>query len=231
MLKASRYVAFAVLLLVNGTHGIVLFVTGSAVRIGMSHSLGRPNPQGAESAGDMDRLERDRLVGCLERDGVDMFDFDEMMSSSVNILLGIASFLLLQLASIPFLFPYTFFLIISSFNLSGSSVGSGNAFVWLGLYALILLASKHLFYRLGIGDMFRKLEQSCRTQPRCTLARAMVVLSSLFYAGVLSLSPVPAVWQWSLIVTHSARALKLLVSVRDQSEGMVAAADVSRDIP
>lgn len=68
-------------MLTDGAFGIALFVTGSAVRTGLAHCRsGGPNPQGttaAPGAGDMDRLERDRLAESLERDGVNLFDFHE----------------------------------------------------------------------------------------------------------------------------------------------------------
>lgn len=222
--EALLFVLFTALLLTDGVFGIVLFVTGCAVRTGVAHSVGRLNPSGGASPGDADRLERDRLAESLELDGVNLFDFHEVVTTSVSILSGFLAWLLFQLVSLAFSLPFAFLLVMSSIG------ASENLPVWLVFTALQLVASVRLFYALSVGDKFRKLEQSCRTQPSCKLVRAVLVLSSIAYAVVVCVSPAPPVWQWSLIVTHAARALKLLVSLRDQSEGVgAAAAHVPRD--
>lgn len=229
VLKAFLYAAFVPLLLVNGVFGIVLFTTGCATRTGVAHSLGRSNPQGAPSPGDADRVERDRLAESLERDGVDLFDFDEFATTSMSILLGISSLFLSQLVEVVFIYPYAIYVVLSTFSF-GNSGGSGNVAIWLVLIVLALLTFRRLFYRFRFVEKFRKLEQSCRTQPSCNLVRTVLILSSIAYGIVLYHSPAPSVLRWSLIVTHAVRALKLVISLRDQREGMEAATDVSRDI-
>lgn len=243
--EASLLILVVALMLTDGACGIVLFTTGCAVRTGLNHSFGRPSSSSPQAAaissgplprGDMDRLERDRLTESLELDGVNLFDFREVVTTSVSVLLGVSSCLLLQLVSVVISLPFSLFFM---YSISSSSDNNGardgedgddaeSVFVWLVFVAVGLAVFTRLFHKLGVGGKFRNLEQACRTQPSCRRVRGVLVLSSAAYAVVLCLSPVPPVWLWSLVVTHAARALKLFVSLRDQSEAMGAAAD---DVP
>ena len=227
--EAVFFVLVMALMLTDGSFGIALFVTGSAVKTGVAHSLavGGSSPQGAGNpAGDIDRLERDRLAESLERDGVNVFDFREIVTTSVRVLSGTSGFLLLQVVSMALSLPFGFCLVFFSSNADSETEHVG---VWLVFVALELFAFTRLFYRFRVGEKFRNLEQECRTQPTCTRVRVVLVLSSVAYAVVVYFSPAPSECQWSLIAMHTARALKLLVSLRDQSEAMGAAADVPRD--
>lgn len=216
----------------NTARGAVILTSVFAAKVGLDHSLGRSNPQGMASAGGIERVARDRLYESLERDGVDLVDFHEIVTTSVVILLFTSWLLLWSLLwrLVTFVCRYVFFGFFSATFSFGPSGGSGSVAVWLVSFILVQLAFNRLLERFGFFEKkFRKLDQACRSQPSCKLVRAALVLSSTGYGVVLHLSPAPSVLQWSLIVTHTARALKLLVSLRDQSEGIGAAPD-PRDI-
>eukprot|EP00752_Nemacystus_decipiens_P008687 g7754.t1 len=223
------FVLVMALMLTDGAFGVALFVTGSAVKTGVAHSLGRSNPPTGTAgggAGDIDRLERDRLEESLERDGVNVFDFREIVTTSVSVLWGISAFLLLQLVSLVLSLPFSFCLVFFSSTADSETEHVG---VWLVFVALELLAFTRLLHRFRFGEKFRSLEQECRTQPSCSRVRVVLVASSIAYALVLYFSPAPPEWQWSLIAVHTVRASKLLVSLRDQSGAMGAATDDPRD--
>ncbi|CAM9670838.1 unnamed protein product [Scytosiphon promiscuus] len=72
-----------------------------------------------------------------------------------------------------------------------------------------------------------KLQDISGTRPSYMVVRFFLLLSGLAYAGSLCFSPGPYLWKGGLIVTHNARLLNLLVSLRGRNEGRVDAAAAS----
>jgi len=68
--------------------------------------------------------------------------------------------------------------------------------------------------------MFWKLGEMCRSQPRCKPVRALVLVTGMMYPVLLWLfGRLPSVWRWSLIMTHTIRALNVLSSIRREMKG------------
>lgn len=213
----------------------VVLCIGCAVWTGVSHSLCAPKVQGAvnsivsTNASEIDRLGPVAWADSLSLDGVDLFSYHDVLSLSLNVLKVVSAWLLLQVLSLGLTLCVVVYLLLA-FSLASDAYWLLAVFVplWLATYA-------RLMYKHGVVGRTWKLGEACRTQPFHSHVRPMLLVSSLVYAVLLYLSPVPAAWYWSLIATHTARAVLVLVSLRWQSErageGGVVAEDLLYDVP
>lgn len=213
----------------------VVLCIGCAVWTGVSHSLLAPRVQVAvnnivsANAIEINRLGPVAWADTLSLDGVDLFSYHDVLSLSLNVLKVVSAWLLLQVLSLGLTLCVVVYLLLA-FTFAVDAYWLLAVFVplWLGTYA-------RLMYKYGIVGRTWKLGEACRTQPFHPHVRPMLLVSSLVYAVLLYLSPVPAAWYWSLIATHTARALLILISLRWQSEraaeGGVVAGDLLYDVP
>ena len=201
----------------------VLIFTGIAVWTGISHTFCVSKQQGPGNSIETGYLERARDAESLVLHGVDMFDYREVVGFSLSVSKAFSAWVFYQLFSFVFTIAWIFFEIVT-FNFSSKGYASNLALVYT-LYLLWLAGCARVLLRnFGLVRRFRKLEQACRTQPRSTAVQALLVVSSVSYAYALYLFPaVPSVWRWSLAVTHVARSLKLLFSLRGRGEVAVEA--------
>lgn len=81
------------------------------------------------------------------------------------------------------------------------------------LLALLSICLRKLH---GLACKLWKWRQACCTHPRCRLTGALLFVASVVYAVLVYLSPVPSIWRWILIATHTPRALKVIVPVIGQ---------------
>lgn len=196
----------------------VVLCIGCAVWTAVSHSICAPRAQGAvnsivsTNASEIDRLGPVAWADSLSLDGVDLFSYHDVLSLSLNVLKVVSAWLLLQVLSLGLTLCVVVYLLLA-FSLASDAYWLLAVFVplWLGTYARVM-------YKYGVVGRTWKLGEACRTQPFHPHVQPMLLVSSLVYAVLLYLSPVPPAWYWSLIATHTARALTVLVSLRWQNE-------------
>ena len=195
----------------------LLIFTGCAAWTGISHTFCAWERHGASIPNDEEsrRLERARLSGSIDLDGVDLFDYRETVGFSLNACKGFSIWAFYQLFSFVFTCAWIFLLVV---NFSFSSyvrltVGLALMFsLWLSGCTCLLL------FKFGITRRFEKLRQVCRTQPRSYAVKGLLVESGVWFATVMYVSPAPSVWRWGLALTHIARSLRLLSSLRGRGE-------------
>eukprot|EP00903_Cladosiphon_okamuranus_P010708 g10120.t1 len=214
---------------------LVVLCIGCGVWTGVSHSLCATRVQGAvnsivsANASEIDRLGPVAWAGSLILDGVDLFSYHDVLSLSLNVLKVVSAWLLLQVLSLGLTLCVVVYLLLA-FTLACDPYWLLAVLVplWLAAYARVV-------YKYGIVGRTWKLGEMCRTQPFHSHVRPVLLVSSLVYAVILYLSPVPAAWYWSLIATHTARALLVLISLRRHSErageGGLVAGDMMYDVP
>lgn len=213
----------------------VVLCIGCAVWTGVSHSIFAPRVQVAvndivsTNASEIERLGPVAWADPLSLDGVDLFSYHDVLSLSLNVLKVVSAWLLLQVLSLGLTVCVVIYLLLA-FSLASDAYWLLAVFVplWLLTYVRVM-------YKCGVVGRTWKLGEACRTQPFHSHVRPMLLISSLVYAVLLYLSPVPAGWYWSLIATHTARALLVLISLRWPSEhageGSVVAGDLLYDVP
>ncbi|CAM9368768.1 unnamed protein product [Ectocarpus sp. 8 AP-2014] len=87
-------------------------------------------------------------------------------------------------------------------------------------YSGVVVLFYHPFTRKAtLGTIF-KWHHICTNQPRCRHVRVFLLATGTIYMVLLHVSDVPSKWTWSLIMTHSARLLSLLVALRGDNEGV-----------
>eukprot|EP00752_Nemacystus_decipiens_P010687 g9518.t1 len=213
----------------------VVLCIGCAVWTGVSHSVCAPRVQEAvDSIVSTNAIEIDRLgpvawEDSLSLDEVDLFSYHDVLSLSLNVLKVVSAWLLLQALSLGLTLCVVAYLLLA-FTFASDAYWLLAVFVplWLATYVRVM-------YKYGIVGRTWKLGEACRTQPFHVHVRAILLVSSLVYAVLLYLSPVPAAWYWSLIATHTARAVLVLISLRWQSDGVgeggVVSGDLLYDVP
>lgn len=199
----------------------VLIFTGCAVWTGISHTFGVWKRKGASTPNEASLLQREQPSGFVDLDGVDLFDYREVVEFSLNTCGGFSIWVLYQLASFLFACAWFFWLAVSfSFSSRGPYLSAGLALT----FALWLSGCTYLLLRnFGLLRRFSNLREACRTQPRSYAVKGLLLEFGMWYATVLYFSPAPPVWRWSLIVTHIARSLKLLYSLRNRGEAALGA--------
>lgn len=208
----------------------VLIFTGCAIWTGISHTFfctwkrrGESTPTNDE----VSRLERERLSESVDLDGVDLFDYREIVGFSLDACKGFSMWVFYQLFSFLFTCAWIMLLVVNFSFGSRVELTAGLALafaLWLSGCTCVLLR------KFGFISRFRKLGQACRTQPRSYAVKGLLMESGVWYAAVLYVSPAPAVWRWSLAVTHIARSLKLLHSLRGRGEVALGAGGEVEDV-
>lgn len=208
----------------------VVICIGCAVWTGVSHLACAPRVQGAvnsivsANAIEIDRLGPVAWADSLSLDDVDLFSYHDIVSLSLNVLKVVSAWLLLQVLSLGLTLCVVVYLLLA-FSLASDAYWLLAVFVplWLGTYARVM-------YKYGVVGRTWKLGEACRTQPFHSYVRPLLFVSSLVYAVLLYLSPVPTAWYWVLIATHTARALRVLISLRWQSERVTEGGVVAEDL-
>lgn len=151
---------------------------------------------------------RDDSNASTDLAGVDIFEYSDMVTLSLAPLSYSGQLLLFLLWCVATYLPI-----------------AGGA--WPRWCAVVVLAAWCICSSYAVRTLLPprpRLRKLFVTQPRCRRARFLLLLSGAFYAGSLLSSPLPSVWTWILIATHTKRLLNVLVALRGQNEGWAEAA-------
>lgn len=199
----------------------VVVCIGCAVWTGVSHSLCTARVRRAvdtivaTNASEISRVGPGDWADSLSLDRVDVFEYHDVITLSLYVLKVVSVWLLWQTLSLGVTLCVVIYLLLA-FSIQTDVLWVLGIFValWLGCYF-------RLMYTCRIVGRIWNLGEACRTRPFYRRVQPMLFVANLMYAVLLYLSPVPAVWYWCLIAMHTARALKVLASLRsNQSEGV-----------
>jgi len=199
--------------------------TGCAVWIGVSHlfctsmvqaAVGSIEAANARGAGG---LQCDDPAAFLGLDGVDPFEYLDMTSISSNMLkltivwmlsqvIIVASALVAFLVDVGTCQEWAFFSCNSYSKLQ----------VPLALFcpALFLGCVARVLWKFGIVGKIRTLGNLCQTEPFSAIygtAWIVILAGGLVFDAFMLFSPAPWMWRSGAILTHTARALKVLYSL------------------
>lgn len=178
-------------------------------------SKGAVNKIVSVNAGEMNRLGRGRWADCLGVDGVDLFEYHDVITVALHISRVISVWIMFVCFALLLSFGVMLSLMLSYHFPLGPTLWS--------ILAAYLWASIVTFFLCGATGRIWKSAEACRTQPFHFHARALLLVPTIVYAVLIYLLPVSCVWRWALIVTHTTRALKVLASLRGQNEPVVEA--------
>lgn len=161
------------------------------------------------------RLGRSGRADSPGLDGVNLFEYHDVVMIGLNVT-AMVSFCLLCVfwwwgTCVCFLIS----MVLVPFNIfSGTSpmfwCVFGVLFVfWVGCYLMLICRS-------GLVGRFTTVGEACRTRPSYAQAQPLVLVSSALYAAFLCIPPIPWLCRWSLITTHTARAIKVWKSLDGQ---------------
>ena len=145
-------------------------------------------------------------------DDVNLFEYHDIVTIGLDVT---AVFYLLFLCLLWWLgvcFWFGLCWVLLPFNLfSGPNttfwgVGGVGFIIWLGCYPWLI-------YKGGVVGKFRKFREACRTRPSYARVQTLILLSSILCAVVFNVPLVPSLWRWSLIATHTTRAIKVYASL------------------
>jgi len=202
----------------------VVTCIGCAVWTGASHSLWTSRVRRAvdtivsTNASEIGRVGPGSWADSLSLDRVDVFEYHDVITLSLYVLKVVSVWLLLQTLSLGVTLCVVIYLLLA-FSIQTDVLWVLGIFValWLGCFF-------RLMYTCGVAERIWNLGEACRTRPFYARVRPVLLVANLLYAVLLYLSPVPSAWYWSLIAMHTARAVKVLASLRVRNEG---AADIS----
>lgn len=163
---------------------------------------------------EINRLGRSGRADSRGLDGVNLFEYHDIVTIGLDVT---AVFFLLFLCLLWWLGVCFWFglclVLVPGFNIPYGGVSTmflgvfGVGFIiWLGCY-------RWLIYKGGVVGKFRKFREACRTRPSYARVRTLILLSSLLCAVVFNAPLVPSMWRWSLIATHTTRAIKVYASL------------------
>lgn len=164
------------------------------------------------------RLGRGRWADFLGVDGVDLFEFHEVVTVASRFSRVVSVWILLVCSTLLLSFGVVLFLMLSYHFPLGPTL-------WSAIAAYLLAASVTLLMGGAAGRIWRSAG-ACRTQPFHPRTRALVLVATMVYIVLLHFCPAPSTWGWSLAVIHTTRALKVLASLRGQDNGVVDTAGV-----
>lgn len=197
----------------------VLLCIGCTIFTGVSHlvcsvrSQGAVNSTASANACEMKRLGRGKWANYLGDDGVDLHEYHDVITVASHTSKVVSLWILFVFSALLLSFGVVLFLLLSY----GFPLGPT---LWSTI-AAYLLVSFVVFFLRGVTGRIWKSAGACRTQPFHPHTRALLLVSTMIYAVLLYLSPAPSTLRWSVSVTHSTRALKVLASLRGQDEGGV----------
>lgn len=201
----------------------MLFCTGCVVWTGISHYVGTARVEGAVGqirAATMSETSRVRCVGPAgplhNLDGVDMFEYHDITTMSLKVLKGVSVWLLFEVLSTPLVWLRFLVLVRTCRSWSwGMCESFPEGYLPLMCVTIILCFGCYarLLSNFGVFGQIRTLGEPCRTQVFYFRVQTWLSAGSIAYAALVYLSPVPSMWRWSLIVTHTARAFKVLDSL------------------
>lgn len=193
---------------------VAVLCSGCAVWPGICHCLCASrvhravNKIKSTNARGFDRLEDGSPEGDLDLDGLDLYEYHDVVTITLNNSRVFFGWLLLLCFGIGWLFC-----IVASFMLALPDPRSDPnelavvifvlSFSWLGWLTWLM-------HKYGVVGKIRKFGQAYRTQPFHVDVPALLLVSSAVYALFLCSSPAPSMWKWSLIATHTARVSKVL---------------------
>ena len=198
----------------------VLLCIGCTLCTGVSHLVCPASSRAAVTniesvnAHEMKRLGRGKWADSLGVDGLDLFEYHEVITAASYISKVISVWILVVCFVLLLFFGAVLVLMLSFHFPLGPTLCKA--------IAAYLLASFFTFFLCSVAGRVWKSAGTCRTQPFHSHARAWLLVPTSVYAVLLLyLSLAPSTWRWSLIVTHTTRALKVLASLRGQEEVLV----------
>ncbi len=162
-------------------------------------------------------LRRDGPSESLGLHGVDLFEYHDIASMSLNMLQMVFMWVLSKVV-FSALAIILIILAVTSCEFALGSVKCSAFFVPAVLFcsALFLGCVALLLYSCGVIGKIRNLGELFQTEPfsatSCNVWTRILV-GGLVYDGVLLFSPAASVWRWGAILTHTARTLKVLYSL------------------
>lgn len=197
----------------------VVICIGCAVWTGASHSLWTSRVRRAVetivsiNASEIGRVGPGSWADSLSLDRVDVFEYHDVITLSLYVLKVVSVWLLLQTLSLGVTLCAVVYLLLA-FSIQRDVLWVLGIFValWLGCFF-------RLMYTCGVAGRICTLAEACRTRPFYARVRPVLLVANLLYAVLLYLSPVPASWYWCLIAMHTARAVKVLASLRTRNDG------------
>lgn len=163
-------------------------------------------------------LRRGRSAESLDLDGVDLFEYHDVTTMAVSDLTGvIAGVLLWVVLSPPMVLLYYVVVMMICTDwawFTCQSFSTNSLLLPMCVFFLLCLGCcSRVLYTTGVADQIIKLGEPCRTHPFSRHARAVVFAGSVLYAALVYLCPVPPMWRWGVIVTHTTRTLKVVYSL------------------
>ncbi len=203
-----------------------LAVAGYAVWTGVSCYLCASRVQAtvtdikAVNARESSSLRHDGLASYLDIGGVDLFEYHDIASMSSN-MLRMAFVWLLFLG--PVCIPLVIILIlVTSLTCQQWSWLSCTSYSMLFPPLMFLVSAVYLgyftrfLYTSGVINTIWDLGKPCQNQPfsfkYCT-AWTLISAGSIVYVAFTFTSSAPSVWRSGVILTHTARALRVLYSL------------------
>lgn len=178
---------------------------------------------------EINRLGHNGQAGSPDLRGVNLFEYHDVVTIGLNVTVVVSISLLCFFFWVVVCVLFALCMLLVPWNIFHSPPPEfWFAFcalfvVWLGCYS-------RLIYKWGIVGTFRNFREACCTRPSCGNVKALLLGSSLLYAVLLNLSPLPALWCWSLITTHTARAITVYVLLKDQFGVEAAHGELSGDM-
>lgn len=148
-------------------------------------------------------------------DGVNLFEYHDVVTIGLNVMAVVSVCLLCLFWSLGVCFFFVLTMMLVPFSFFS---GAGQTFLRVFIVFFIIWCWCYLWliYKLGLVGRFRNLRETCRSRPFSAHVQTLVLVSSALYAAFLCLPPIPWVWRWSLITTHTARAIKVWKSLGGQ---------------
>lgn len=206
----------------------VVLCTGCVVWTWLSHSICMFKAQGAVNKiksiheGEIDRLGCSRRAGSRGLDGIDLFEYHDVITISLNVSKVISLWLLFVFFWLGVLLLLVICLVLFPFNVF-SGVGSDFACTLSVSLCLWFVCYTRLIFSRGVIGRIVTFGEAFRFQPFHVDVRALLLVSSMVYSLLLFFSPVPPMWRWSLITMRTIRTLKVWASLRGQNEGVMEA--------
>ena len=161
------------------------------------------------------QLGRGGRADCPGLAGVNLFEYHDVVAIGLNVTAVVSLSLLCVCRWLGVCFFCGLALVLVPFNIF-SGVPSMFWGVFGALFVLWCGCYLWLIYRSAVFSRFRNLREACRTRPSYAHVQALILVSSLLFSVFLCFPPIPPLWRWSLIATHTARATKVWNSIDGQ---------------
>jgi len=182
---------------------------------------------------EIDLLEHGRRAGSRGLGGIDLFEYHDVISISLNVSKVISCWLLFIVFVLGCCLLLIVNLLLFPFSFSSSKFNDGISVVaFLTSVCLWFVYYVRLIYSRGVIGRIMAFREECRSHPFHAHVQALLLMSSIAYAIFLYFSHISYSWFWSLILVRIVRMLKVWVDLHGQNQGSVSArGEVAGDMP